>query len=198
MKEQILIDPEKFKNLLKKRGFRSISHFSKACGVHRNTITEYLSLKNSPFQTTFLKITDTLRVHPLEIFLENNHQKNQELLEVLQAQLEEFITQNTSICFVLLDSSENENNGKLTITLGLTGGTATLGNAEFSIYKLKLEEFTRRRKIEVMCSNLDRSSVSFLTSLSDDIRPLYGNIDSYNYVNGVIRGIKTASALPKQ
>ena len=193
MKQELIIDPEKFKEVLKKRGFKSISHLSKSCGVHRNTITEYLALRNSPFQTTFLKIAEALRTNPLDLFSNNTHYENARILSHIGEPLEEYLSQNTSLCVVLLGSVEDESSNKFHLKLGFTSGDTRLGNAEFSIYKLKLEEFVRRRKVSVECFNLDSASSTFLISVPEDARPLIGNFESYRYTTGFIRGLKLAA-----
>jgi hypothetical protein len=193
MKQELIIDPEKFKEVLKKRGFKSISHLSKSCGVHRNTITEYLALRNSPFQTTFLKIAEALRTNPLDLFSNNTHYENAKILSHIGEPLEEYLSQNTSLCVVLMESNEDVTNNKINLKLGFTSGETRLGNAEFSIYKLKLEEFVRRRRVNVECFNLDAASSAFLISVPEDSRPLIGNSESYRYTSGFIRGLKSAA-----
>ncbi len=193
MKENLIVDPEKFKLVLKKRGFKSISHLAKASGVHRNTITEYLSLRSSPFQTTFLKIAQTLRTSPLDLFSDNLHYENAKILSHIGVPLEEFLNQNTFLCVVLIDAVENETTHRLHLKLGFTNGESKLGSAEFSIYKLKLEEFVRRKQITLDCYNLDAASIGFITSLPQTCRPLTGNTESYRYTSGFIGGLKLAA-----
>lgn len=191
MKQAPVVDPEKFKEVLKKRGFKSISHLAKASGVHRNTIAEYLSTRTSPFQTTFLKISSVLKTNAFELLSDSALHTDKKILSLLSPHIQEYTSQNPALCVVLLASEEDED-GVMNIKLGFTSGKAQLGNPEFTITKIKLTEATKRRKVLVECFNLDTSSAEFLTSISDGYRHLAGNDESFVYLTGFIRGVKNS------
>lgn len=194
-----VVDPEKFKTILKKRGFRSISHLSRVSGVHRNTIAEYLTQRSSPFQSTFLKVSELLRVDPNELMQNAPSKEERGIRDILSPICNEFISQNTSLCVMILESRLDEKKGKTILKLGLSNGDVPLGQAEFSIYKVKLDDYLRRKKLVAEAWNLDRSSSQFLMTINDDFEFFAGNEESYRYIAGFIRGLKRATkeALPQ-
>lgn len=194
-----VVDPDKFKEILKKRGFRSISHLSRVSGVHRNTIAEYLTQRSSPFQTTFLKVSELLRVDPGDLMQNAPTKEEKGIRDILSPICNEFISQNTSLCVVILESQLDENKGKMKLKLGFSNGDVPLGQAEFGIYRVKLDDYLRRKKIVVESWNLDRSSSQFLMTVNDNFEFFSGNEESFRYIAGFIRGLKRATkeALPQ-
>jgi transcriptional regulator with XRE-family HTH domain len=194
-----VVDPEKFKTILKKRGFRSISHLSRVSGVHRNTIAEYLAQRSSPFQSTFLRVSELLRVDPYELMQNAPSKEGRGIRDILSPICNEFISQNTSLCVIILESRFDEKKGKTILKLGLSNGDVPLGQAEFSIYKVKLDDYLRRKKLVAEAWNLDRSSSQFLVTINDDFEFFAGNEESYRYIAGFVRGLKRATkeALPQ-
>lgn len=138
-------------------------------------------------------MSELLRVSPTELMQNSSLREQKGINEVLLPICNEFISQNILLCVVILESFFEEKKGKTAIKLGFSNGDTPLGQAEFSIYKVKLDDYLKRKKITVEAWNLDRSSSQFLLTINEKFEFFAGNEESFRYVSGYIKGLKRAT-----
>ena len=186
------IDRERFHELIKQKGFAGPSAFSRAAGIHRNTILGYLNGTKSVFADALIRITDYLGVDPLNLIVSKSIEPAAENeLKELKKIIAKIQNSNPDCCFMLLGSRASGKAKKFSDwDIGITGGSKPIQSSPYLKMKEELEAATDDFVRGVDLINLDQAPIWFYQGI--DYQPAYlmGNLDIYNYFRGVLDGIK--------
>ena len=189
---EVIIDTETLENLLRGRGYGSLSEFASHAGIHRNTVRKYI-VGNAPiFSRGLAAISSQLGVQPWQL-LKQLHDKP---YEELVAKIKAIANHDKQLAFVLFGSRAKKTAKKYSDwDIGVSGGSTPVESNHYLALRQEVDDAFDDFPFGVQLVNLDQAPTWFLQELNTTVQFLCGNIETFNYFIGVIHGIaKTSQA----
>lgn len=189
------LDVKKFKQSLAEVGYESLSAFSLASKIHRNTLQGLLAGKQV-FVASFLDLAAQLKKDPLELLsVQSSLSVKISYIEELRPILPQLLKLDPKIAIVLLGSRARGNAKKYSDwDLGLFRYPEPLSGREYLRLKRVAEDESENlvRKIDVI--NLNQAPLWFLQGVKQDVVFLDGVQESFLYLKGMLDGIQKEQA----
>ena len=191
MTNKYVLNREKFDELLEKAGYKNYIDFCKRTGLHRNTLNYYLS-ERDVFSKKFYEMSAALGVDPL--LLITSSKSYTENIEEIKSVLEALTTM-PKLAVVLLGSRAKGSYKKYSDwDLGVTRGSLPVTGREFLRMRGRVSDLADNLPRKVDLVNLDAAPEWFLLSIDYELIFLVGSFESYQYLKGVLHGIKQCKA----
>lgn len=184
-----VVNEEGLKKMVLEQGYKGLTSFSRACGLHRNTLTGLVRGK-SVFLSSLQKIAERLKVDPLELIvpvslLGLSIPNMNEIRPVVAWLLQE----NKEMAVVLLGSRASGRAKRYSDwDLGIFSHHQPIGGHQYLRLKRRVEEMTENLVRIVDLVNLNQAPAWFLKNLQ--IVYLDGDRECFIYLRGLIDGIE--------
>ncbi|HBE04840.1 MAG: hypothetical protein A2096_15555 [Spirochaetes bacterium GWF1_41_5] len=160
-----LIDINKFKTIIKTKGYNSIKELAAELDIHKNTVSRFLS-GNPVFSKSFEKILSALYINPVDILVNKTDKKNIVINRKIAAYVDQMNTQFPSVTFILFGSRARRSNKKYSDwDIGIYSAKK-ITHAEY----LKIRMFSRTLEDKLPYSmdivNLKNADNDFLKNIS--------------------------------
>lgn len=176
-----LIDKTNIRDRIREKGFRSVSDFCEAAGIHRNTLNYYF--RGEPVISEKLETVLAMLNMTLDDAVTHVGPRGDTSLKPVAALLDELCAADPSACFVLFGSRASGQNKKYSdFDIGAFSHNALSRQKYSQLLNIK-EAFEERSPFFVDVVNFNNASDTFLHNVAKDWKFIGGNVQSWVALN---------------
>lgn len=186
------LNTEKLKKLANNRGL-SLTTLAEAAGVHRNSLTPYLSKSRSPYSQVVLDLANFLSIPPSELIDSENSDVLFSVANKLKILIEKEkkIFKDIAPAIFLFGSRARINYKKYSdIDIGITCGSFKCPDLDFLKLKEKVDQVFEDLYLSINLVNLDSAPQDFLEEIEEDLTLFVGSEFAAGVFMGAMYGRK--------
>lgn len=172
-----IINPERFRQALHEKGYRSIGELARRVGIHRNTIHYYLS-GNDVFPEKLEQIMAALDLDPSDLIKKTPSPQLPRVAPIAPI-IDTLVSEFPAVTFILFGSRATGKNRKYSDwDIGVTK-KGVLDHEEHRKISIRCDDLTEDFPYFVQIVNLDRADRDFLRCASQGWKFLAGHLENW-------------------
>jgi transcriptional regulator with XRE-family HTH domain len=181
-----VLDNQKFRAALNRKGIKSTLELSRLSGIHRNTLAPYLNGEKSIYSNTILELAQFLEIDPELLKVEDSSRAEIFIYDLAERFLKDFSSKYSELAVILFGSRVSGKAKKFSdYDLGVVGGNKLISSLDFLAMKEFISAHSDDFAWKVDLVNLDEAPTWFLSEMGEKpTRLLAGNIESYYFFKG--------------
>ena len=181
-----ILDNKKLGLALERKGIKSTLELSRLSGIHRNTLSPYLSGEKSIYSNAIVELSKFLETDPEQLRVEASIEADDFIIKLVEELHRNFSSNYPELSVLLFGSRAKGKARKFSdYDLGVTAGSKTISSRDFLAMKELILNQSDNFAWKVDLANLDQAPTWFLSDLgSEPTKRLVGSIESYNFFKG--------------